>query len=297
MRITNTMLQQATLNQVQQNMQRVADAQRKVSSGLRLQKASDDPTAAAGSMRTRVALRGVEQYRRNADLAVSRATREEDVLLQITEVLTRAKVLATSQSSETATSESRAHSKAEADQLFRQLVDLANTRFEDGHLFGGSNSGVQPYTVDESNPVLGFVSANVTGEHRVEIAEQRYLPTNHNAVELFEDTGVLQAVRDLATGLHDNDFAAVGAALTRIDTAFSGVQSAIGDIGARVAQLDLAKSSLAIVEVGLQDFRAGLEEVDFEVAATELVNRQTALQAAMLATSKVMNLSLADYLR
>ena len=36
---------------------------------------------------------------------------------------------------------------------------------------------------------------------------------------------------------------------------------------------------------------------DFEQAVTELVGRQTAFQAAMLATSRVMGMNLADYLR
>ena len=36
---------------------------------------------------------------------------------------------------------------------------------------------------------------------------------------------------------------------------------------------------------------------DFEQAVTELVGRQTAYQAAMLATSRVMGMNLTDYLR
>ena len=43
--------------------------------------------------------------------------------------------------------------------------------------------------------------------------------------------------------------------------------------------------------------KSDVEEVDVEEAVTELVSRQTAYQAAMLATSRVMGLTLADYLR
>lgn len=297
MRITNSMLQQANLSQMQMNMRRIADAQQKVSTGLRLQKASDDPTAAAGSMQTRVSLRAVAQHNRSVELAASRTSREEDVLLQVTEVLTRAQMLATSQSTESATDETRQHAKAEVDQLFRQLVDFANTRFEGSYLFGGADGDTEPYTIDTSRPVLDYVSSRPTGQHTVEIADRRYLATNHNAVEVFEDTGVLQAVRALASGLAANDTAAIGASLSQIESAFEGVQSVIGDIGARGSQINLTRRGLQTLDITLQEYKSSLEEVDLEVAATDLVGRQSALQAAMLATSRVMGLSLADYLR
>lgn len=297
MRVTNGMMQRATLSQMQASMQRIAEAERKVATGMRISKASDDPTAAAGSIRTRVELRAVERYSRSADLANSRAVTEENVLLQITDLLSRAKVLANGQATESATGDTRKHAKAEVDQLFRQLVDLGNSRFESGYLFGGVQADTRPLSVDETNPVLDFVSTSPSGQHTVEIGEQRYLATNHNAVEVFETTGVLAAVRDLAAGLQNDDTAAITASMGALDTAFSGVQDLIGDIGARVNQIEVTKTSFASLELNLKQFKAGLEEVNFEEAATELVSRQTALQAAMLATSRVMGLSLADYLR
>lgn len=304
MRITNSMLQRATLSQIQSNMQGIAEAQQKVSTGKRLLKASDDPTATSASMRTRTSLRSMERFERSVDLARSRGTAEEDILLQVTELISRAKVVAVSQSSVTATEQTRSHAKAEVDQLFRQLVDFGNTRFEGTFLFGGVNGDSPPITLDPLVPpdtVLSATIAPSNGEHTVEIAEQRYLPVNHSAKAVFEDTEVLEAVKMLAAGLAepvgDDAIAGINAALAKLDEAFGNVQNHIGEIGARLNQLDLTRSSIAAVEVGLLQFKSSLEEVDFEEAATELVSRQTALQAAMVATSKVMGLSLADYLR
>lgn len=297
MRVTNGMMQRSALNQMQTNMQRIAEAERRVSSGMRILKASDDPTAAAGSIRTRTELRAIGHYRRSAELAQSRAITEEDVMLQVTDLLSRARMLATGQAGATATADTRLHAKSELDQIFRQMVDLGNTKFEGGYLFGGTAADTRPYAIDDTNPVLDFVSSGPTGQHTVQIAEQRFLATNHNAVEAFEDTGALAAIRSLATGLQNDDGAAINASLADLEAAFNGVQNVIGDVGARVNQLDVTRASLDSLEVNLKEFKSGLEEVDFEEAATELVSRTTALQAAMLATSRVMGLSLADYLR
>ena len=47
----------------------------------------------------------------------------------------------------------------------------------------------------------------------------------------------------------------------------------------------------------VSNFKSKTEDVDLESAITELMTRQTAYQAAMLATSKVLGTSLTDYLR
>ena len=64
-----------------------------------------------------------------------------------------------------------------------------------------------------------------------------------------------------------------------------------------MSQLDVAVSNLDSLEVNLQTFRADLEEADMTEAVTRLVERQGALEAAMLANSKILNLTLTDYLR
>jgi flagellar hook-associated protein 3 FlgL len=296
MRITNSMLQRATLSQIQSNMQRIADAQQKVSTGRHLQKASDDPSAAGGAMRARTTLRALDQYKRGIDVANSRAEAEESTLDSVVNVLTRAKVVGVGQATDTADQRTRRAVKAEVDQLFEHLVQLANTRLGDDYIFGGTKSDVRPYTADATAP-QGYTSTSPTGERQVEIAEGRYLKVGHNGVEAFENTGAFAALHSLSKALGDNDADGIRTALGEVDLAFTGVQTLIGDIGARTNHLQITRTSLDALEVNLQGVKSELEEVHIEEAITDLVGRQTTLQAAMLATSRVMGLSLANYLR
>lgn len=296
MRITNRMLQGATLGHLQSNLSKIAEASQKVSSGRRLLKASDDPGAASGAMRARSTLRALEQYKRGIEVANSRAEAEEMTLDSVMDVLVRAKEVGVGQAGDTADAQSRQAVKAEVDQLLEHLVQLANTRLGDDYLFGGTRGDVRPYALDPAAP-HGVATTSPTGEHTVEIAEGRYLKIGHNGVEAFEDTGAFASLHDLSQALGANDPAGIRTALSGIDRAFNGVQALIGDIGARVNHLGITRSSLDAVELNLQSFRSELEEIPFEEAVTELVGRQTALQAAMLASSRVMGLSLADYLR
>ncbi len=85
--------------------------------------------------------------------------------------------------------------------------------------------------------------------------------------------------------------------LTSLDAAHSNVQVLVGETGAAGQQFEVANSNLDALNASLKTFKSTLQDADLEQAVTELVGRQTAYQAAMLATSRVMSLNLADYLR
>ena len=123
------------------------------------------------------------------------------------------------------------------------------------------------------------------------------VPTNHSGTEVFEDTGVLVALRDMATALKTGDRETILASLEDVNGAFDQVQNLVGDIGARMSSLLVTTANLDAVEVNLQILKSDVEEVDLEKSITELISRQTSYQAALMTTSRVLSLNLADYLR
>jgi flagellar hook-associated protein 3 FlgL len=297
MRITNNLIQMTSLANVQRNLQQIAEAQDRVSSGLKLRVASDDPVGAAESMRARGSLRALEQYRRGVQTATSRATVEEQTLAQVGDALVRARELATMYAGDDITPDQRQIGAVEVEGLLRQVVELANTRADDGFLFGGLNVLTPPYQIDETGPTLGFTSAGPVGQNTIDISEHQRVVMSHNGTEAFEDTGVLSSLRDLAAALRGGDAEEVRSTMGDLDAAFDSVQTLIGDVGARSNLLQVTAANLDALEVNLLTLRSEVEEVDIEEALTELVGRQTTFQAALLATSQVMNLTLTNYLK
>jgi flagellar hook-associated protein 3 FlgL len=141
-----------------------------------------------------------------------------------------------------------------------------------------------------------FSAAPPTGTRQAEISSGLLVPLNHNGTELLLDTGTLQALHDLSTALGANDGTAITAALSGLDAAHGSIQTLLGDVGARTQQLEVTTANIDALDRQMQALRSQLEEADIEATVTELVSRQTAYQAAMLATSRVMGLNLADYL-
>jgi len=294
MRVTNTLIQRNATLTLQQNLQAVAKAQAQVSTGQKYTSFADDPQAQSSVMQTSSSLRALDQYKRNIDDATSRANMEDSILQQLGDSVTQATQVAMQQGSATSTAANRLAAKAQIDGLIDSVVSLGNTKYQNTYLFGGNDVTDAPLS---NAPPFYTGAAADTGSHTTEIASGQIFKSNHNAKEVFLDTGTLQALKDLSTALGNNDVTGINNASGELTNAQQGIQALVGDLGARENQLENAGSNLDALKTNLTTFKSNLSEVDQESAITELVTRQTAYQSAMLATSRVIGMTLTDYLK
>jgi flagellar hook-associated protein 3 FlgL len=300
MRITNSLVTRDIIANVTGNSAKLNDAQNRVSTGLKVTTISDDPIAGTGIMQASSALRAVDQFRSNVQGVGSELDAEDTALGQVGDILTRAKELAAAQSGATASAASRTAAAAEVKQLIGQVVAIGNTKLGDDYIFGGANSAnTPPFDATQGPTYLSQQNGapvTPTGMRSVEIGAGQTMAGAHDGNTVFVQTGVLSSLQSLYDGLTANDPTQITTAMSAVDGAFNGVQTLVGDVGARQNQVDATVSSLDAYQQNLQTTKSNLSEVDIEQAMTEMVARQTAYQAAMLASSKVMGLSLVNYL-
>jgi flagellar hook-associated protein 3 FlgL len=306
MRITNALVTRSIIDRLASSSLKLNEAQDRVSTGLKVQKMSDDPTAGSAIMQSSSALRAIEQFKRNVQSVGSQLSGEDTALGEVTNLLSRAKELAAGQVGVTASAQTRLAAAAEVKQLISQVVQVGNTKLGEGYLFGGANSpSTPPFDETQSATAPFYVSipagqtvpASPTGMRAVEAAQGQTIMGPHDGNTVFVQTGTLQALNDLYVGLTTNNPVAIGNAMGAVDTAFTKTQALVGDVGARANQVDSVSAGLDAYKSNLTLLKSDLSEVDMEEAITEMLARQTAYQAAMMATSKVMGMSLTDYLR
>ncbi len=303
MRISNQMVLRSSQGRLQSSLQGVDQLREDISSGITIRKMSDNPTSSAEVVRVGSSLRAIARFRQNSQTATARATAEESALDQLTNTLTRASELAVSQASGTSNAQTRLIAKAEVDQLITYGVSLGNTKVGDDYLFAGTRSGEQPFQ-EPANAATPFsrlqdslgASVNPSGATPVEVGDGTFVTPNHNGTEVFLNTDALESLRALSTALGNNDVPGITAALGRVNTANSNVQTLIGTQGARSNALDNARTNLNSLELTLTTFRSDLRDTEVDKAIAELVGKQTLYQAAMGATSKILSLSLANYI-
>jgi flagellar hook-associated protein 3 FlgL len=297
MRITNNMIVQGQLLGLQSNMEAIDKLSTQASSGKKVSAASDDPTAANGIMTSSSALRAIEQYRKNVTTASDRVGAEDSALQQLGNLLTSAQQLAVQQASANSDPSTRAAAAAQATGLLQSAGDIGNTKFGDEFLFGGSQSTTAPFTVSGSGATATYASTNPSGTRMVQVGDGQTMNVTHDGTQVFVTTGVMDALKQLTTALGNNDIAGINAASTALTNAFNNVQAVVGDVGARETHLEMAGQNLDAYQGTVTNLKSDLQDVDFETAVTELTSRQTAYQAALLSTSKVMGLTLTDYLQ
>ncbi|TVR58615.1 MAG: hypothetical protein EA422_15970 [Gemmatimonadales bacterium] len=287
-RIPTINLQRTSLEGIQSNLRAMDSAIRQLTSGNRVEVPSDDPAASRSIIRTNSVLEENQQYSRNISRARSLNTLQESVLDQVDELLVRGRELAIGQAGSTATEQTRLAAASEVRGLMESMTDLANTRLGSRYIFAGLDSGTPPLPSDGPLP---------TGSTPIEIGPGRTVAPTESASRIFGDTGALAALEELAEALETNNPTAIQQASYDLRESQTELQVLVAETGNITNRLEAAGSRLEILEANLVEYRSDLRDVNFEEVVSELAARETAYQAALLATSRILSQNLTDFLR
>ena len=146
MRITNSMMTQSVIRNINDNMHRLNEAQQETSTGLEIQEASDDPIAATKSLQYRSVIAKIEQYQSNATDATSWMEVTEDTLESLTDTVQQIRDLTSEASSDVLDDTQLEAISAEVSELKNTVLELLNTQYADRYIFGGYATAEKPYT-------------------------------------------------------------------------------------------------------------------------------------------------------
>jgi len=109
--------------------------------------------------------------------------------------------------------------------------------------------------------------------------------------------GIFNTLLDFKQYLSGNDTDGIERTIGRLETNFDNMTSKIVDSGMKYSRLEVRESITSQVSLSLTERKSMIEDADIIASIMNLQSIQTAYQAALSSTSKVLNLSLVDYLR
>jgi flagellar hook-associated protein 3 FlgL len=289
-RITNFMVNDRLLRNLQAQNRSLNEASAQVATGARHENLSEDPVAGAAVLRADRGSRAVQQYRRSVTSVQTRLASEESSLDQVTDILARAQELATAQGGSTANGASRATAAVEVQALIDQTISIGNLRVGNEFVFGGTAIDAQPFQAD------GTYVGTALGR-QAEIGANDVIDTVHSGQQLLVDSGVLSSLIALRDALTADSATGIRASLAPLGVAFDSTQRNLAEVGARTLALENAGHSLEALSTSFKDERSANADIPLEEAAMHLAAVQSSMQAAMLAASRILNTSLTDYLR
>ncbi len=146
MRIADKMNYDQVKSSLSKNRAEMADLQNKSATQKRVNKPSDDPLAATRVLQARTEINSGQQFLKSVSQAKAFLEYSDQSLGELTDIISRAKELALSQSNDPSAGEqSRQVVAAEIEQLFSQAVQVGNRKLADRFLFGGFKTTRAPF--------------------------------------------------------------------------------------------------------------------------------------------------------
>lgn len=295
MRVSELSRLNQQISYLQTATERMDRVQQELSTGRRLQRASDDPSGATVALGHREDIAYEAQMRRNLSSGSAFLNASEAALGSMTDALQRIRELTVQASTGTLSQQDRTAIAAEVNQLIGQLAQLANTKFGDAYVFSGFQSQTPAYQVT-GNPPTTVTYQGDAGQRVRRISRQDAVAVNVTGGQvfgtMFDD---LITLRDNLNGSAIP--ATIGASLTAIDAAVARVLDARADLGARANRFDAAEHVSENTDTNLQKLRSDIEEVDLPSTIVKFNSEQNAMQAALGAIGRTANMTLLDYLR
>jgi flagellar hook-associated protein 3 FlgL len=253
----------------------IATKQTQVSTGKRLQRASDDPVAASRIANLKRAQANDTARASNINLGITLTAQADGQMRTMSDLLARTKELTVAGASASLSPADRISIAQEISAMADEIDALALVKSPTGEaLFSGGSS-------------LAFRF----DDHSV------FAPVPTRA-EIFELGGmpVSQIMRDAAAAISAGNTIQTNASLTAVDGAISHVADMTAKIGLNAAKLDRLQETRASRAISVKEERSNLEDTDLSSALAELNAMTLTLEAAQAAFARINRRTLMDIL-
>jgi flagellar hook-associated protein 3 FlgL len=300
-RISTQTRRDEAIRQVHGNLARLAELQRQIATGKRFSRVEEDPAAAAQVIRVQHSSRAIEQYSKNGTGAQVRLGAEEAVVKQLDELLRQGRDFALSfaKGDPPYTASQITQRQVAADQLTRLLdeaISVGNTKIGNEYILAGDRSNAPAFI-----PTAGATYGDYQGGTRprtTEIADGVFVPVNHTGDQYVAPAiAALKALRDAVDPANNQTEAQVQ---TAVNTVFDRSQDLLvsqAQTGTSGNQILATLKSNATLKNDLENLRSSLEDIPLEESVTKMLSLKTTIEASYSATSKLLGLTLTDYLR
>lgn len=258
-----SMITQGSLFKVNREMGRSIE---KLSTGLRVNRASDDAAGLGVSENLRTQVRGTAQARRNAQDGIAAIQIAEGAANEISDILQRMRELSIQSSNDTLTSTERAYTNQEFAALITEIDRIADVTNYNGMELLSATTGAGRFGVGSAGSAL-WVDANaVYGDDSITVTVDT----------LTTATGTGIGVANLHLTAQSN--AATG--ISVLDSAIDSVNTMRSNMGAYINRLEHAINNLTISNTNQQAAESLIRDVDFASETSRFTRNQILTQSA-----------------
>lgn len=328
MRITNRYMANGLLNNIQNNLSKLARSQEQLATSKRILRPSDDPNILSQYLSIKATLSYNEQYHRNIDDGLSVLDMNDAAMGTLGDMLAKVKELTIQAANDTYNTEDRKATAAQIDRMIDQVVDLANSTVSGKYIYAGKLNDKPPFIrngdkifyLGDEEKIEREVLAGTN--YRIDAPSVRLADntTKQNGVfGTYELAGTDKVVYQAGSTKIDNEKGIFDELFTlrdllRNDTVSNfknDIQSSIGRfqvqsdlllqhrvaVGARTNHFETLKTQLLDQELKLTENLNNIEGADMARLSIESNQQLSSYQASLASGANMMKTSLLDFIR
>jgi flagellin len=272
------MVTQSALYGTERNLSKSLE---KLSTGLRINRASDDAAGLAISENLRTQVNGVGQAQKNAQDGIAALNIAEGAANEVSSILQRMRELAIQSANDTLTTTERGYTNQEFTALRSEIDRIANVTNYNKQTLISNTAGR-----------FGATGANVL-----------WIDANSTAgTDSISVTIGTMTVAQLNANLNTRDIttqANATSAISEVDAALNNVNSIRANLGAYVNRLEHAVNNLMVSETNQQAAESSIRDADFAKETATYTKNQILMQSAtaMLSQSNMIPSSVLSLLK
>ncbi len=263
----SAMTTQGSLYKVNRDMSKSLE---RLSTGLRINRASDDAAGLGVSENLRTQVKGTDQARRNAQDGIAALNIAEGAANEISDILQRMRELAVQSSNDTLTDLERDYTDQEFQALIEEIDRIADVTNYNGMLLLSDDASTSVNRFGAGTGANGsalWVDANDSyGVDSITITI--------DSLSTSTTTGI--GIGDLDLQSQSNSVASV----TALDSAIDSVNKMRSDMGAYINRLEHAINNLTVSNTNQQAAESLIRDVDFAKETSQFTRNQILTQSA-----------------
>lgn len=323
MRITQKNLTRAYLSGLNRNINQLAKSNERLSSGKRINRVSDSVTDAQKALKVRNQLLNNEQFTRNIQSIQNEISAQESSAMQMNQILIDVKGLLVKAGSGLNSDSDLTIIANELEEINNSIVQLVNVKTSDRYTFSGLNNEA-PISVQNNGTVLFngvnvdeildtdlkddsiFIDVGIGMKfNNDQLDESSVVKLNTSAIQLLgygkNSQGIPnnlvsmlnKAIKDLKSG----DVSQLSNYQNQLKESNDRLLIQVTDIGTRYAYLENTINRLENEKLNLTEQQKHLESIDYEEETIINKSYDMAYQISLQLGSKVLPLSIFDFMR
>jgi flagellar hook-associated protein 3 FlgL len=292
---------QQFLNNLSLIDQQMQQAQTELSTGLRVNQASDAPDEVSAILQTRASLSANTQINTDLGQTTTEVNTGEQSLESAVTLFDQVQTLGAEGDTGTATAASQATMGQQVNSILQQMVGLADTQVGGRYIFSGDTDQQQAYTIDMTQ--IPPVVSSYLGSATTRVAQHPDGSTFSVALTaqtIFDSsdptTNVFSSIEKLANALTSGDSTAIQTAVSGLSTVGDYLNQQLAFYGTTQDTLQEATNYGQTLQTQLQTQLSNLEDADSAGAIEQLTQAQTQDQAALQSEALIPRTTLFNFL-